>query len=75
MRRRFALLSTLVLALLLIAAPALAAENGEQAGGSGDDLWTGLIYAFFAGLLLGIIAFVDSTTGSNSLDDLDHGSH
>lgn len=70
MRRRLAILSTLVLGLLLVAGPAFAADGGGA--GEGEGLWTGLIYSAIAGTILGIVAFVDTTTGSNALDDLDH---
>lgn len=70
MRRRLVVLSTAVLALLLTALPALAAD-GNGAAESGDDLWTGLIYAMVGGVILGVIAFVDSTTGANELDGHD----
>lgn len=72
MRRRLAVLSTAVLALLLTAVPAFAADGK---GESGDDLWTGLIYSMIAGVIIGVIAFVDSTTGSNKLDDVGHDDH
>lgn len=73
MRRRLAVLSTIVLGLLLTAGPALATESSGGSGGSGDDdLWTGLIYALFGGVILGVVAFVDSTTGRNALDDVEH---
>lgn len=75
MRRRLALLGTIVLGLLLTAGPALATEGGAGTSDGGDDLWTGLIYAAIAGVILGVIAFVDSTTGPNSLDDPDHEVH
>lgn len=71
MRRRLAVLSTIVLGLLLTAGPAFATESSGGSSGD-DDLWTGLIYALFGGVILGIVAFVDSTTGRNALDDLEH---
>ena len=74
MRRRLAVLSTIVLGLLLTAGPALATEGSGGSGGSSgdDDLWTGLILALFGGVIIGIVAFVDSTTGRNALDDAEH---
>lgn len=74
MRLRILILSTIVLSLLLIAVPALAAESGGSAGGE-EDLTTGILLALVGGVILGIVAFVDSTTGENSLDGLQHDTH
>lgn len=73
MRRLMAVLTASVLSLLLLAGPALAADASEGSGD--DDLWRGLIYAAIAGTILGVIAFIDSTTGDNALDDAHGADH
>lgn len=70
MRRRLALLTTLVIGLLLVAVPALAAEEAEAAATEGQ--WTGLVYALVAGIIFGTLVFVDVVVGS---DDTGHDAH
>jgi uncharacterized membrane protein len=68
--RRLALLATVVTGLLLVAAPALAAEEAEAAAVEGQ--WTGLMYALVAGVIMGVLVFVDVVVGA---DDGGHDAH
>lgn len=61
MRRSFVLLPATLLGLLLLAAPALAAEETAAAD---DNLALGMILALILGSIMGLIVFVDANSGT-----------
>jgi membrane protease YdiL (CAAX protease family) len=78
-RRMLTILSLTVLSLL-VAVPALAAgavpvlAADESSPVTGDQgLWTGMIYAVVAGLIMGLLVILDSYAGAPA--DEDHDDH
>ena len=71
MRRRLAVLPVLVLGLLLVAVPAIAAsEESEKVEEFG--MWDGLIYATIAAVVMGLVAFFDAYAGASDDGHADH---
>lgn len=66
MRRSLVLIPTTLIGLLLMAAPALAAE--KEAAASEGDLALGLILALVIGSVMGLVVFIDANAGGEGED-------
>lgn len=72
--RRVAIALTSLLTLVLVAAPALATEEGAQAAsesGFGSGQWDGMLLTFAIGIVMGVVVWADSLAAAGNHHDGD----